>query len=77
MAVTGLNKRTRMTGRPPPDARIDVFALARAAGLGKAVERFPDCVADAARAAVQDRNDMPEIDSVSEPWPPMSIGSGR
>lgn len=66
-----------MTGRPPPDATPDVFALARAAGLGKAVERFPDCVADAARAAAQDRNDMPEIDGTSEPWPPMRIGSGR
>ena len=30
--------------------RLDAFAVARAAGLGKAVEQFPDCVADAAKA---------------------------
>ena len=66
-----------MTGRPPPDATIDVLALARAAGLGKAVEQFPDCVADAARAAAQDRDDMPEVDGTGEPWPPMQIGSPR
>jgi len=66
-----------MTGRPIPDAPLDILALARAAGLGKAVDRFPDCVADAARAAAQDRNDMPEIDGVNEPWPPMRIGSER
>jgi hypothetical protein len=77
MAITRLNKRTCMTGRLPPDATLDVFALARAAGLSKAVEQFPHCVADAARAAAQDRNDMPEIDGASEPWPPMSVGSGR
>jgi hypothetical protein len=66
-----------MSGRPIPDAPLDILALARAAGLGKAVDRFPDCVADAARAAAQDRDDMPEIDGVSEPWPPMRIGSER
>ena len=49
--------------------------LFTAAGLDKAVERFPDCVADAARAAAQDRNDMPQIDGSSEPWPPMRVGS--
>jgi hypothetical protein len=70
-------KGLRMAGRSPPDAPLDVLAQARAAGLDKAVEQFPDCVADAARAAAQDRNDMPEIDSVTEPWPPMRIRSAR
>jgi hypothetical protein len=66
-----------MTGRPSPDATRDVFAVAHAAGLDKAVELFPDCVADAARAAAQDRADMPEVDGVSEPWPPMQVRGGR
>ncbi len=66
-----------MSGRSPPHAPLDVFAQARAAGLGKAVEQFPDCVADAARAAAQDLADMPEIDGTAEPWPPMRIRSDR
>lgn len=57
--------------KPSDKIRIDAFTLARAAGLGKAVEMFPDCVADAARAAAADLNDMPEIDGTAEPWPPM------
>jgi hypothetical protein len=55
----------------------DVFAIARAAGLDKAVAEFPDCVADAARAAALDLADMPAIDGAAEPWPPMSIRSSR
>jgi hypothetical protein len=62
---------------PPPDAAPDAFALARAAGLGKAVDQFPDCVTDAARVAAQERTDMPEVDGTGEPWPPMQIRSGR
>ena len=64
-----------MNGKPPRDAALDIFALARAAGLHKAVDQFPDCVADAARAAAQDRADMPEVDGTSEPWPPLPIRS--
>ena len=66
-----------MASRSPPDAPLDVFAQARAAGLDKAVEQFPDCVADAARAAAQDLADMPEIDGTTEPWPPMRMRSDR
>jgi hypothetical protein len=65
---------------PDSDAdkiRMDAFAMARAAGLGKAVDRFPDCVADAAKAAAADLDDMPDIDGVTEPWPPMSMRGNR
>ena len=57
--------------------RLDVLAVARAAGLHKAVERFPDCVADAARAAAADLADMPPIDGAAEPWPPMAVRRDR
>jgi len=59
--------------RPDDKIRHDAFAMARAAGLEKAVEQFPDCVADAARAAAADLADMPEIDGSAEPWPPMIV----
>ena len=65
----------------------DTLAKARAAGLDKALAAFPDCVADAARAAALDLADVPAIDGTtepcpSEPWPskpypPMRIGSRR
>ena len=60
-------------GKPAPD----VFALARAAGLDKAVAGFPDCVIDAARAAAADLDDMPAIEGTVEPWPPMAIRRDR
>ncbi len=55
----------------------DTLAKARAAGLDKAVAEFPDCVADAARAAAADLADVPAIDGGAEPWPPMRIKSRR
>ena len=59
--------------KPSDKIRLDAFAMARAAGLGKAAEQFPDCVADAARAAAADLDDMPDIDGSAEPWPPMIV----
>jgi hypothetical protein len=56
---------------------IDTAARAHAAGLDKAVADFPDCVADAARAAALDLADMPAIDGSAEPWPAMRIRSRR
>jgi hypothetical protein len=53
------------------------LAKARAAGLDKALVEFPDCVADAARAAALDLADVPAIDGTTEPWPSMRIRSGR
>ena len=60
----------------------DTLAKARAAGLDEALAAFPDCVADAARAAALDLADVPAIDGTTEPWPakhwpPMRIRSGR
>lgn len=55
----------------------DTLAKARAAGLDKALAGFPDCVADAARAAAQDLADVPAIDGTVEPWPSMRIRSPR
>jgi hypothetical protein len=66
-----------MADQSTSKAPLDAFAVARAAGLGKAVAEFPDCVADAARAAALDLADMPDIDGATEPWPPMSIRSRR
>ncbi len=66
-----------MTGSDNNKDRIDVFATARAAGLGKAVEQFPDCVVDAAKAAAADLADMPQIEGTSEPWPAMAVRRGR
>ena len=49
-------------------------AAARAAGLDLALAKYPDCVADAARAAALDLADMPAIEGTTEPWPPMRVG---
>ncbi|MPZ58358.1 MAG: hypothetical protein GEU91_18060 [Rhizobiales bacterium] len=59
--------------KPDPD----VLALALAAGLEKAVSKFPDDVRAAAQAAAQDRDEMPDIGNTERPWPPMRMGSGR
>ena len=57
------------------------LAKARAAGLDKALAAFPDCVADAARAAALDLADVPAIDGTTEPypapWPSMRVRSRR
>ena len=55
----------------------DTLAKARAAGLHKAMAEFPECIADAARAAALDLADVPAIDGTTEPWPSMSIRSRR
>jgi hypothetical protein len=64
---------------PEPITKLtaETLAKARAAGLDKVIAEFPDCVADAARAAALDLADVPPIDGSSEPWPPMSARSGR
>ena len=64
---------------PEPITKLDpeTLAKAQAAGLDKAIAKFPGCVADAARAAALDLADVPPIDGSSELWPPMSMRSGR
>ena len=52
-------------------------ALARRAGLQKALAEFPDDVAAAAAQAenISERIKIPE-DPRAEPWPPMKAGEG-
>ena len=54
-----------------------IEALARRAGLEKALKEFPDDVAIAARQAadVASRIKAP-ADPRAEPWPPMKAGDG-
>ena len=57
-----------------PRTKLDALALAREAGLERAVKQFPADVAAAAQAAVQARSAMPGLDNVgAEPWPPMRM----
>ena len=57
--------------------RADVIARAKAAGLQKALERFPNEVSAAANAAAQARNSFSApADTATEPWPPMRTGVG-
>jgi hypothetical protein len=63
-----------MNATPLKDA--DVVSTANAAGLQKALERFPDEVLVAARAAAQARKAFsPPDDPTSEPCPPMRVRS--
>ena len=52
-------------------------ALARRAGLDKALIEFPDDVAAAAaQAAGVAAQIQPAADPRAEPWPPMRVGEG-
>jgi hypothetical protein len=54
-----------------------IFAMARAAGLGKAVADFPDDVLAAARQAFGNAGAVAiPADPAEEPWPPMRTGAG-
>ena len=56
------------------EPKLDALALARKAGLEKAVQEFPDEVIAAARAAAQTRSALPAPCSpAAEPWPPMRM----
>jgi hypothetical protein len=62
----------KKTGAPAADA----FALARAAGLHKAVKQFPDDIVAAAHGAVSAREALGAQENVAaEPWPPMRVRS--
>ena len=55
---------------------IDAATLARAAGLAKAAQQFPDDVAFAVRSAQQTQAALHPLDDVAaEPWPPMRMRS--
>jgi hypothetical protein len=54
-----------------------VEALARAAGLQKALAEFPDDVAAAAAQALDNAGAVQiPSDPADEPWPPMRVGAG-
>ena len=54
-----------------------VIALAKAAGLEKALAEFPDDVAAAAAQALNNAGAVQyPTDYAAEPWPPMRAGEG-
>jgi hypothetical protein len=55
----------------------EVLAIARAAGLDKAIEQFRDDVIGAAASAAHARSAYSApTDPAVEPWPPMRTGGG-
>ncbi len=61
---------------PPIDAQL-VAALARAAGLDKALAEFPEDVAAAAEQGLGNAGIIQyPTDPAAEPWPPMKAGIG-
>ena len=62
---------------PDKDPELDVLARARGAGLHKAVDRFPDEVRLAEKAAAHARESFtPPGEPTTEPWPAMHTGGG-
>ena len=58
------------------DDEILIRALARSAGLDKALEQFPDDVRAAYEQAKRTGGAVPAPDSATaEPWPPMQAGT--
>jgi thiamine pyrophosphate-dependent acetolactate synthase large subunit-like protein len=54
-----------------------IVALARAAGLDKALAAFPDDVEAAAKQALNNAGVIQvPTDPAAEPWPPMRAGTG-
>lgn len=54
-----------------------IVALAKAAGLEKALAEFPDDVRAAAEQALNNANGVQvPTDPAAEPWPPMRAGTG-
>ncbi len=54
-----------------------IIALARAAGLDKALAQFPEDVQAAAEQALNNAHGVQvPADPAAEPWPPMRAGTG-
>jgi thiamine pyrophosphate-dependent acetolactate synthase large subunit-like protein len=54
-----------------------IVALARAAGLDKALAAFPDDLKAAAEQALNHAGSVQvPVDPAAEPWPPMRAGAG-
>jgi thiamine pyrophosphate-dependent acetolactate synthase large subunit-like protein len=71
--------RHKRWGVMPMDAHTaaHIAALARAAGLDKALANFPDDVEAAAAQALNNAHAMQiPTDPAAEPWPPMHPGVG-
>ena len=63
-----------MAEKKPSEPALDVNAVARAAGLIKAVRDFPDDIAIAAQSAESARGAAGKLDqTAAEPWPPMQV----
>ena len=63
-----------MAVKKASEPTFDHNALARAAGLDKAVKQFPADVAAAAQSALQTRRASGTVENVAaEPWPPMQV----
>jgi hypothetical protein len=63
-----------MPARKNTAPQPDFNALALAAGLTKAVEKFPQDIEMAAQAAMSARKAAGELNLVAaEPWPPMRV----
>jgi hypothetical protein len=61
---------------PEDDARLQ--AEARAAGLERALARFPEDARNAFRAAQQLRAGLgPDLAPADEPWPPMRVDGSQ
>jgi len=55
-----------------------VEALARQAGLERALAEFPDCVANAAAQALGRSGEIhAPANPAAEPWPPMKVGGTK
>jgi len=61
-----------------------IAALARQAGLDRALAAFPDCVANAAAQVFGEKGAVGRSDEIAaptaptaEPWPPMRVGGAR
>ena len=59
------------------DQDAEILAIARAAGLDKAIAQFRNDVLGASRSAADARDSFtPTTDPAVEPWPPMKVGGG-
>ncbi len=55
-----------------------IEALARQAGLERALAEYPECVRAAARQAIGRSSEIhTPLSPAVEPWPPMKVGDGR
>lgn len=67
-----------MAEKKPYATKLDALTRARAVGLSKAAQQFPQDVAVAIKSAEQTRAALGELDDVAaEPWPPMRVRDSK